>query len=93
MIRPEDVRNHLDKRPFEAFRICMTDGRTYDVTHPELCLPGRNKVHVALPDPKARRFILRVDQCALVHIVRFEPLNGDGGRKETRKKNMMVGDP
>ena len=76
MMRLEDVQEIVDKRPFEPFRICMTDGRTYDITHPELCLPGRTKVHVAVPESKAKRLIMRVDQCALVHIVRFEPLNG-----------------
>ncbi len=85
MIRIADVRERLDKRPFEPFRICMTDGRTYDITHPELCLPGRTTVHVALPDPKLKRTVLRVDQCALVHIVRFEPLDGKK-RRVTRKK-------
>ena len=76
MMRLEDVQELIRKRPFEPFRICMTDGRSYDIDHPELCMPGRNKVHVAVPDPKAKRLIMRVDQCALVHIVRFEPLNG-----------------
>jgi len=86
MIGPQDVQELLDKRPFEPFRICMTDGRTYDITHPELCLPGRNKVHVAVPEPKAKRLIMRVDQCALVHIVRFEPLNGRSRRSGTPGK-------
>ena len=85
MIRLEDVRELIDKRPFEPFRICMTDGRAYDITLPELCLPGRTKVHVAVPDPKARRLIMRVDQCARVHIVRFEPLNGQRRRRSRRK--------
>lgn len=84
MIRTKDVQELIDKRPFEPFRICMTDDRTYDITHPELCLPGRTKVHVAVPDPRAKRLVRRVDQCALVHIVRFEPL--DGRRKRTRRK-------
>ena len=74
-MRIEDVEELVRRRPFEPFRICMTDGRTYDIAHPELCLPGRNKVHVAVPDPKAKRLIMRVDQCASVHIVRFEPID------------------
>ncbi len=84
MIRTEDIEELIRKRPFEPFRICMTDGRTYDIIHPELCLPGRNKVHVGVPDPKAKRWVMRVDQCALVHITRIEPLNGD--RRPTPRK-------
>ena len=86
MIRTEDILDLLRKQPFEPFRICMTDGRAYDVTHPELCLPGRNKVHVGVPDPRQKRFVMRVDQCALVHIVRFEPLNGVHSRRQQRKR-------
>ena len=86
MFRTEDIQELLTKHPFEPFRICMSDGRTYDITHPDLCLPGRNKVHVAVPEPKAKRLIMRVDQCALVHIVRVEPLNGKAERR--RRKQM-----
>ena len=86
MIRIQDVRERLDRRPFEPFRICLTDGRTYDVTHPELCLLGRTTVHVAVPDPKVKRTIMRVDQCALVHIVRFESLNGEQRRPPRKRK-------
>ena len=80
-----DVRERLDKRPFEPFRICMTDGRAYDITHPELCMLGRTTVYVGIPDPKVKRIVMRVDQCALVHIVRFEELNGNRRRARGRK--------
>ena len=86
MIRFEDVRERVDKRPFEPFRICLTDGRAYDITHPELCLPGRRTVYVGVPDPKLRRAVLRVDQCALAHIVRFEPLDGKRLRSSVKKR-------
>lgn len=86
MIRIDDVFERISKRPFEPFRVCLTDGRAYDITHPELCLPGRTKVHVAVPEPKDRRLIMRVDQCALIHIVRFEPLNGQRRRSSRPKK-------
>ena len=89
MIRPEDVRKHLDKRPFEAFRICLTDGQTYDVRHPELCVVDRSTIYVGLRDPRRPGVAMDVHHCALVHIVRFEPLNaqrrhsprGRNGRK------------
>ena len=87
MIRREDVIENLDKRPFEPFRICMTDGRTYDVRHPDLCVPSRSTVYVGVPDPKARRTVVRMDQCAYAHIVRFEPINGSTKRRATKKRN------
>jgi len=86
MIRREDVLENLDKRPFEPFRICMTDGRSYDVTHPDLCMPSRHTVYVGVPDPRLRRTVVRMDQCAYVHIVRFEPLNGNRQRPSPKKR-------
>ncbi len=86
MIRIDDVRERLEKRPFEPFRICLTDGRTYDVRHPDLCMLGRSSIYVGVPDPKIRRVVVRVDQCALVHIVRFEEMNGKR-RRSPRSRN------
>ncbi len=86
MMRIDDVREHLDKRPFERFRICFSDASSVEVPHPELCWLGRRSVYVAVPDPKIRGRALSVLHCALVHIVRFEPLNGRR-RRISRRKN------
>ena len=86
MIRREDVIETLEKRPFEPFRICMTDGRTYEITHPDLCVPSRTTVYVGVPDARLRRTVIRMDQCAYVHIVRFEPFNGQKNRRSRSKK-------
>ena len=37
-MRLEDVREFLRRRPFQPFRLTLTDGRTYDVMHPELAI-------------------------------------------------------
>ncbi|MEK6677283.1 MAG: hypothetical protein AABZ47_16730 [Planctomycetota bacterium] len=89
MFRVEDMRERLDKRPFEPFRICLTDGRTYDVNHPDLCMLGRTTVHVGVPESKVKRLVMRIDQCALVHIVRIEPINGHAkrGASKTHRKS------
>jgi len=86
MIRPEDVRKHLDKRPFEPFRICLTDGEAHDIRHPELCLVDRSTVHVGVPDPCRRGIAMDTHYFSLVHIVRFEPVNGKR-RRSNRARN------
>jgi hypothetical protein len=86
MMRVDDVREHLDKRPFEPFRLCFSDASSVEVMHPELCWLARSSAHVAVPDLRVRGRALRVLHCALVHIVRFEPLNG-GRRGSARRKN------
>ncbi len=87
MIRPEDVRKHLRMHPFEPFRICLTDGQEYDIRHPDLCVVDRSTVYVGVPDPRRPGIAMDVHHCALVHIVRFEPLNGRRGRRTRRRKN------
>jgi hypothetical protein len=86
MIRAEDVRKHLDKSPFEAFRICLTDGKTYDIRHPDLCVVDHSTVYIGVPDPGRPGVAMDVHHCALVHIVRFEPLNGKERRTPRKRK-------
>lgn len=84
-MRPEDVREHLDRRPFEPFRICMSDGEAFDVRHPDLCIVARSTIYVGIPDPRQRLVAVRVAHCALIHITRIEPLNGQQQRSTRRK--------
>ena len=49
MIEPSDIQELLDKEPFEAFRIHMTDGRSYDVTNPGLAVAMEGNFFLALP--------------------------------------------
>lgn len=48
-MRPEDLRKWLKREPFQPFRLTLTDGRTYDVVHPELAMVGRTSVTIGFP--------------------------------------------
>ena len=85
-MRPQDVREHLDRRPFEPFRIFMSDGETFDVRHPDLCIVARSTIYVGVPDPKRHLVAVRVAHCALIHITRIEPLDGRPRRARRRQK-------
>ena len=84
-MRPEDVREHVNKQPFEPFRIYMSDGATFDVRHPDLCLIGRSAVYVVIPDTRRPWMYDRLAHCALIHITRIEPVNGRNGRGRRRR--------
>ncbi len=84
-MRPEDVREHVVRSPFEPFRIYMSGGKVFDIRHPELCIIGRSAVHVVIPNPKRTWMAERLAHCALIHITRIEPLNGKGGRGKRNK--------
>jgi hypothetical protein len=49
MIRPDDIRELLRKEPFQPFRIHLSNGQTYDVTHPELGYVMRATMIVSRP--------------------------------------------
>ncbi len=83
-MRPEDIREHLQQRPFEPIRIFLSDGPTVDVQHPDLCIVSRSAVYVGQPDPRSPGVAVRVVHCALIHITRIEPLNGAKRRGRRR---------
>jgi hypothetical protein len=76
MLRPDDVFQHLRKRPFEPFRIHLTDGTVYDVRHPDLVMVGEHFLVVGLPrSADAAPLIDRYETAALMHVVRLVPID------------------
>jgi hypothetical protein len=71
-MRPQDLFDLLRKRPFEPFRIYTTDGRTYDVRHPDQALVLRSRV--ILPLPTENDVPDRSEHLGLIHVVRLEEL-------------------
>lgn len=72
---PEELASAVRRRPFVPFRITLTEGSTYEVRHPELCMAGRRSAIIGLapaddPDLLFERSVT-VD---LLHIVKLEPL-------------------
>jgi hypothetical protein len=40
-MRPEEVKNWLKREPFVPFRMVLSNGRTFEVQHPEMIMVGR----------------------------------------------------
>jgi len=73
-MRPEDIREFLQRRPFQPFRITLTDGRTYDVRHPELAMVGRSTMAIGLPAPSDPSPVYdRLVTVSLLHVMLVEP--------------------
>jgi hypothetical protein len=73
-MRPEDLLDHLRRQPFQRFRLILTDGRTYEVRHPELAMVGQSTVAVGLArrgDPESVHD--RLVTIPLVEVMRVEP--------------------
>ena len=73
-MRPEEFKELLTARPFVPLRIHLTDGKTYDILHPEFVLVLRQRVDIGIPDDPVTGILERVEHCSLLHIVRVEPL-------------------
>jgi hypothetical protein len=78
-MRPEDIREFLQHKPFQPFRLTLTDGRTYEVRHPELAMVGRSIVTIGVPardDP--RPVFDRLVTASLLHIMQVESMEVQG---------------
>jgi hypothetical protein len=68
----EDWKN---ANPFQPFRIVMTDGRMFEIKHPNLLWPGRSTVLVGIQDQGEQPGVFNhYVSVAMLHVVRIEPL-------------------
>jgi hypothetical protein len=71
---PEELLRHLQRRPFQPFRLRLTDGADYEIRHPEMMLLARHTAEIGIPGETAVPIADRIVTIALLHIVRVEPL-------------------
>jgi len=46
----QGIREALRRQPFEPFSICLADGRSLAVPHPEMVAVGKRRIIVVQPD-------------------------------------------
>jgi hypothetical protein len=74
-MRPNDLLEHLRRRPFQPFIMTLTDGRSYAVHHPELAMVGLSTVLLGLPARDTRDPVFeRTVTVSLQHIMQIEPV-------------------
>ena len=81
----QDFLNLLKTKPFVPFRIIATDGRSYDVHHPDQIIV--TLTFLVLPHPSENEIPEHVEHLAISHILRTEhfstdtiPTKGDGNQ-------------
>ncbi len=72
-MRTHEIEKQLRQRPFVPFRLCMSDGVSLEVRHPEMMLISRTILAVATFNARAKKPETIVF-CDPVHIIRLEPL-------------------
>jgi hypothetical protein len=82
---PETIQKHLLHHPFQPFRICLSDGASYEVRQPEMILVLQREVIIGIPKPN-EKFASHSVSCDILQITRIEPINGRGAgpRSKTR---------
>jgi hypothetical protein len=73
MVNAEQIKKLVDAQPFKPFRICTSDGKTYDITNHDAAFVKRQYVEVGIdldPHGIAENF----DRCAIMHITRIQDL-------------------
>jgi hypothetical protein len=87
-MRPDDILEYLKRRPFQPFRVTLTGGETFDVSHPEMAIAGRSVVAVGVRPTSGNPLMADVvATLALIHITKIEPLQmvstGNGQPRES----------
>ena len=65
----------LHHQPFEPFRLVMTEGVGYDISHPDLVMVGLTAAVVGLTGEMGQRFFERTVKIDLNHVIRLEPID------------------
>jgi hypothetical protein len=71
-LSPTELLPYLQRRPFEPFRIGTSEGRTYDIRHPEMVMVLPTAVLIGYPNLDFPGAYLRYDVVSMFHIIRLE---------------------
>ena len=78
----EKLYQTVKRRPFEPVRICLSDGSSYEVKHPEQLMVTRRWSYIGLGGDGEGPFQDNA-VVANIHITRIEPLKS---KKSTKKR-------
>ncbi len=73
-MRPEELKELLETEPFVPLRIHLTDGKVFDIYHPDAVLVLRARVDIGIPTDQSGRIMDRVEHCWLQQVIRVEEL-------------------
>ena len=70
---PEDIAKDLQTQPFHPFRIYLSDGTGFNITHPDLVLVSKSALDIGEPSKPGSKVMERIVRCALPHVVKLDP--------------------
>jgi hypothetical protein len=70
----EELYEMLRQRPFQPIRLHISNGKTYDIRHPEMAIVARSFVTIGLTGANGSGIASGVIHRSLSHIVQVKPL-------------------
>jgi hypothetical protein len=74
-MRREELESALRERPFRPILLCTSDGGSYTITHPDLCLLLRRTAVIGFPASVSGTEGDRIATVDLVHVTRIETVS------------------
>lgn len=78
----QGIREALQRQPFEPFSICLADGRSLPIPHPEMVAVGKRRVIVVEPD----------DSWSVVEPLLIVSLDYNGKQRQRTRRRKRGGD-
>lgn len=63
MINARVLKERMDAQPFKPFRVCMSDGKSFDITNYDIAFVKANTVEIGI-ELNARGFAEHCAECA-----------------------------
>ena len=70
-----ELRERIRRQPFVPLRLHLSDGRSFDIKHPELALITTHTVHLGIEPDEQNGVPDRVEYLSLRHLVSVEELS------------------
>ncbi len=71
----DELRDSLKQKPFEPFRIVLTDGSSYNIRHPDLFWVGQRAAYVGLTGQPGQVLFERAVKVDLLHVTQIIPVD------------------
>jgi hypothetical protein len=73
MITARNLKERMNAQPFKRFRLCLSDGRTFDITDHDMAWVKAVTIEIGI-ELNAAGLAVHTAECAIFHITRVEDI-------------------
>jgi hypothetical protein len=73
MINARVLKERMDAQPFKPFRICLSDGKSFNIINHDIAFVKSNTVEIGI-ELDSHGFAEYCAECAFIHITRIEDI-------------------